>query len=93
MLKDTLIFTVVDVVDDKDPPISIEDRNPDYVKLTVKDKTIHIQRQQLMELGALFLSLAGQDVDFDSAYELLDGYGIPDKNLIKAIKSLLDVSP
>ena len=42
---------------------------------------VMIEPQQLMELGALFLAIAGKDVDFDSADALLEGYNLKGKEV------------
>lgn len=47
-----------------------------------------IDPQQMFELGVLFVALAGDAVDHDSAGELLDGFEIDPKKVIKSIKKI-----
>ncbi len=47
-----------------------------HVNFALPTNVIIVDKQQLTELGWLFLSLAGDMVDHSSAMELLDGYGL-----------------
>ena len=52
---------------------------------------VMIQPQQLMELGALFLALAGTvGIDFDSADALLEGYGLKGKEAATMLAKALE---
>lgn len=44
---------------------------------------IKLCKQQAAELGALLLALAGDDFDFDSIPELLDGFDLPMPKCLK----------
>jgi hypothetical protein len=57
----------------------------DDVLIKFGDK--RVDRQQLMELGVLFLALAGENVDEDSVFELLEGYGLDFP--VKTIRNML----
>lgn len=50
------------------------------VTIKLFGRSISVSRQQMAELGALFLALAGTEgIDYSSADELLDGYAIQGK--------------
>jgi threonine dehydratase len=54
-------------------------------------KQVKIDNQQLMELGAMLIALGGNNVDFDSASELLDGFSLsvePIKKLVETLDSV-----
>jgi hypothetical protein len=50
-----------------------------------------IQHQQLGELGALFLALAGK-IDYDSVCELLDGYSFTQEEVQRVSNNLRDLA-
>lgn len=53
------------------------------VTVMIGDVIITIDPQQLSELGVLFLGLAGNEVDYSSGGSLLDGFGIPEPEILK----------
>ncbi len=87
---ENITFTVVDPVDQvKESRIYIDYEDigghdgipakPVTVLFGNGRKHITIGAQQLAELGALFLALAGSEVDFSGADALLEGYGLKGK--------------
>jgi hypothetical protein len=56
-------------------PLDIYPERQHFVIKQPRGREIPITKQQLGELGTLFLALAGKEWDADSAVELLDGYG------------------
>lgn len=60
-------------------------------KQIIKGPIMNIGRQQLAELGALLLALAGtEDVDFSGAEALLDGFSLKGKAAATALANALE---
>lgn len=70
-------FTIVDPRDDEqETPVTVYDlKNDEAIALLINGQMINISKQQVSEFGMLLLTLAGDNIDFDSHVELLDGYG------------------
>lgn len=59
---------------------------PVTIKVGDKGEPIEIDAQQLMELGALFIAIAGvEGIDFSSADSLLDGFDLKGKEAAKKL--------
>ena len=71
---DNLFFTVINPRAEED---SLEERtilNLDKTEHGYAVNGLEISSQQLGELGVLFIALAGDDFEVDSAAEMLDGF-------------------
>lgn len=66
-------FTVVDPETEEETQVSLVATPYGYNVAGVS-----LDNQQLMELGVLLIALAGQEVDYNSAFEVLDGFGLAD---------------
>jgi hypothetical protein len=78
---ETLFFTVVNPYkpEQEDRVVFVQERTPHGpgpVHFALPNSLI-VDNQQLAELGWLLIALAGKDVDYSSAAELLEGYGKP----------------
>jgi hypothetical protein len=60
------------------------------VPLIAKPIAVRIEPQQLAELGALFLALAGTDVDYSGADALLEGFNLKGKEAAQKLASELE---
>lgn len=73
-------FTIVGENNLDSLPVGIlrfSDQNPEGIDISINgNPSVRIGNQQLMEIGALFIALAGQDVDQDSAIELIEGFNL-----------------
>jgi hypothetical protein len=70
--------------------LKYNDRKPAHtVELELGNTKLTVSVQQLMELGALFLAVAGPHVDFDSADELLEGFRLKGKAVVEKLAETL----
>lgn len=72
MSEQNYTYTIIDQKDNSEITLVINEKKTeteDYVQF----QGIYMDRQQVGELGALLLALAGE-FDYDSVNELLDGY-------------------
>ncbi len=84
--RDGMFFTIHDPETDDETRLNIDlvdhpitGLHQEYVRqITLGGLTLNISQQQLGELGALFIALAGQGCDWDSTIPLMDGFGIAD---------------
>ena len=61
------------------------------VKFEIGEEMLRISPQQLTELAALFLALAGNtDIDYSSADALLDGFSLKGKSAAKKLAKALE---
>ncbi len=75
-----IFFTISDARSLRDLRLNINEL-PVSVDMQIGNgRVFNIDKQQLGELGGLFLALAGK-FDFDSVGELLDGYGFSEAEL------------
>lgn len=68
-------YTLIDAADSRREVEAGIDIHPDGVRLRIPANTT-IRREQLFELGWLLIALAGEDHDKESAFELIDGFGL-----------------
>lgn len=91
-------FTIIDTQNHSENKIYVEyDDVGGYdgikandVLLKIGSKKINVSPQQMMELGTLFIALAGvEGIDFEAANELLEGFSLKgsevSKNLYNAM--------
>ena len=64
---------------------------PATIKVGDKGEPIEIEAQQLMELGALFIAIAGvEGIDFSSADSLLEGFDLKGKEAAKKLFEVME---
>ncbi len=82
-----MFYTVVDPDNGNETKINFYVLPNDTVILN----GINISQQQLMELGTVFLYLAGneKELDTDSCFELLNGYNCNNVGIVKLMKKIL----
>lgn len=88
---DSVYFTICDTYSDSDKSdevvINLKSNHDGSKHFSIDYQDVGISNQQLMELGALFIAMAGK-TDFDSAGEMLDGYGFDRKEYKKLFDKL-----
>jgi len=97
-MKQKDFFTIIDTQNHSENKIYVEyDDVGGYdgikandVLLKIGSKKINVSPQQMMELGTLFIALAGvEGIDFEAANELLEGFSLKgsevSKNLYNAM--------
>lgn len=85
-------YTVINPEDESETKVAIHHSKSHITVLSIPNSTV-ICAQQLAELGALFLALAGQEkggVDYSSCLGLLDGYGIEPSEVLTEMLEKLD---
>ena len=96
---ENLIFTVVDPESCGETQIHLDYENigghddipAEPVKLRIGDESVTIDRQQLTELAALLLALAGTvAVDYSGADSLLEGFGLKGKQAAQNLANALE---
>jgi hypothetical protein len=101
---DSLFFTITQPSDGHEVKLNVEyddigghdgvEAGP--VKITLSsdrddyDFSVEVSPQQLTEIAALFLALAGTTVDYSGADALLEGYGLKGKQAAKKLASELE---
>ena len=91
--KDTFIYTIVDP-ENEGEETKLEVRfngvgKPAGIMLNNFNLTM-VDSQQLTEIAALFLAMSGGVVDYSSADELLEGYGLSGKRQATELSAALE---
>ena len=92
MNDDTFKFTIVDPETDEESFLEIDFKGVGkaaFVRLN-GSRTVQIDSQQLMEIAALFLAIAGDKVDFSSADDVLDGLQLKGRKQAKELYEALE---
>lgn len=94
---ENITFTVVNGEDEQPINISYDDIGG-YEKIpalpvvvSIGTLQFEVHPQQLMELGTLFIALAGvEGIDFDSADALLEGFSLKGKEAVIRLSAALE---
>ena len=91
-MKQKDFFTIIDTKNNSENKIHVEyDDVGGYdgikandVLLEIGSKKINVSPQQMMELGTLFIALAGvEGIDFEAANELLEDFSLKGSDVCK----------
>jgi len=84
-------FTIINPDSSEETPLFVEYNGIDEpVILQLGGPAVVIDSQQLAELGALFLALAGTNVDYESADALLEGFELKGKEAAIRLSQALE---